>query len=72
MRVGRRAAFFAAIAAACLAMLALTPSEFWWLNLVMAGLGAFWSLAFMIEDVSTARHEGRRAGRDEKSMKEEP
>jgi hypothetical protein len=35
----------------CLAMLIPTPSEFWPLNLFMAGLSLFWAILLGIEDV---------------------
>jgi hypothetical protein len=71
MRIGRRTLFFAALCVICLVMVPVTPAEFRWLNLAMAGLAAFWSLAFVIEDVSTARHGGRHTHPEEIATKEE-
>ena len=71
MRLGRRTLFFAALCLICLGMTAVTPAEFRWLSLSMAGLAAFWSLAFAIEDVSTLRHGGRHTHPEEIATKEE-
>jgi hypothetical protein len=59
MRIGRRPVFFAVVAIACLVMLPVTPSEFRWVNIVMAGLATFWTLALALEDLSHTRRDER-------------
>jgi hypothetical protein len=63
MRIGRRALFFASLCLICLVLLPVTPSEFRWVNLTMAGLAIFWALAFAVEDLVNARQHGRENGR---------
>ncbi len=54
MRIGRRPLFFAALAVINLALIPATPAEFRWLNLVMGGLAAFWSVTLGLEELSNA------------------
>lgn len=62
MRIGRRALFFAALCVICLVLLPVTPNEFRWLNLAMAGLALFWALAFTVEDLVNAQRHDRSNG----------
>lgn len=65
MKIGRRVLFFAAIAAICITLAPVVPSEFRWLSEWMAGLSAFWAIAIGIEDVVHVRELRRReAARD--------
>ncbi len=50
MRFGRRPLFFLAVAAVSLLLLVPTPSEFRWVNISMAGIGAFWFVLLAIEE----------------------
>ena len=59
MRIGHRPLFFAAVAIACGVLLPFTPSEFRWLNVVLAGLAWFWVIALALEDLSRVRHHER-------------
>jgi hypothetical protein len=59
MRIGRRPVFFAIVAMVCLVLLPVTPSEFRWVNIAMAGLAAFWAVALAIEDLSHTRRDER-------------
>jgi arginine exporter protein ArgO len=52
MMLSRRVWFFLGVAAACLAMLPPTPSEFRVVNIIMAVLALFWAVALGIEDVT--------------------
>ena len=61
MTIGRRPLFFAALGVVCLVILPVTPSEFRWLNLSMAGLAAFWAVTLAIEEIAAARGASRRA-----------
>jgi hypothetical protein len=60
MSISRRALFFLLLAVICLVMTPMTPTEFRVLNLAMAGLALFWSVALALEDVSHAREGNRR------------
>ncbi|MBI3647230.1 MAG: hypothetical protein HY240_00470 [Actinobacteria bacterium] len=60
MRLGRRPLFFLGVSITFLALLVPTPEEFRRVNLVMAGLAAFWFVLLAIEEVS-----GRGGGTDE-------
>ena len=62
MTVGRRPVFFLIVAAICLVMIPPTPSEFRVLNVAMASLAFFWSVALALEELSNARRESRRDG----------
>ena len=62
MTVGRRPIFFLIVSAICLVMIPPTPSEFRVLNVAMAALAFFWSLALALEELSNARRESRRRG----------
>jgi hypothetical protein len=62
MTVGRRPIFFLIVAAICLVMIPPTPSEFRVLNVAMASLAFFWSVALALEELSNARREIRRRG----------
>ena len=53
--IGRRSLFFLLMAAVCLALLAPTPSEFRWVNLVAAGLATFWAVMLAGEDLARRR-----------------
>ena len=55
MRISRRALFFFAVTAVFLVMIPLTPPEYRWLNLVMAGLSMFWAVLLWVEEVSQRR-----------------
>ena len=60
MTVGRRPIFFLIVAAICLVMIPPTPTEFRVLNVAMATLAFFWSVALALEELSNARRETRR------------
>src|SRR5206468_4634403 len=62
MRLSRRPIFFLAVAVACLALLAPTPSQFRWVNIAMAGLAAFWFVLLAIEELSGGRGTTRPTG----------
>jgi hypothetical protein len=62
MRIGRRPLFFATVVAVCLALLPLTPAEFRWVNISMAALGAFWTIALALEDLGHGRRDEHRGG----------
>jgi hypothetical protein len=51
VKLSRRVWFFLGVMVVCLAMIVPTPSEFWPLNLFMAGLSLFWAVLLGIEDV---------------------
>jgi len=51
VKLSRRVWFFLAVMVICLAMIVPTPSQFWWLNLFMAGLSLFWAILLGIEDM---------------------
>ncbi|MEO8422332.1 MAG: hypothetical protein ABI595_00285 [Actinomycetota bacterium] len=57
MRISRRALFFLGVALVFVLMIAPTPAEFRWLNLVMAGLALFWATLLGIEDLSNRRRD---------------
>jgi len=50
--VGRRALFFAALAAVSLLLYYPTPSDFRWVCLFTASLGGFWAVTLAIEDLT--------------------
>jgi hypothetical protein len=56
--IGRRAAFFAIMAAVCAVLIPVTPPEFRWVAWFATGLASFWALALGAEDV--ARGAGHR------------
>jgi hypothetical protein len=60
MTFSRRPWFFLGIAAVFVLMLIPTPSEFRWLNLVMAGLASFWAVMFGLEEALADRAANRR------------
>ena len=57
MRISRRALFFLGVALVFVLMIPPTPTEFRWLNLVMAGLALFWATLLGIEDLSNRRRD---------------
>jgi hypothetical protein len=57
--IGRRPLFFLLLGAVCMALLPPTPSEFRWVNLVMAGLALFWAVMLAGEDVARRRRPRR-------------
>lgn len=61
MNSARRPLFFLAVAAACLILLAPTPTAYRWINLSMAGLALFWFVMLTIELVG-ARRRGDHTG----------
>jgi hypothetical protein len=61
VKISRRPFFFAFLAAISLVLLPFTPSEYRALNVFMAGLALFWSIALAIEELSTARDAVARA-----------
>ena len=61
MKISRRPFFFAFLAAIALVLLPFTPSEYRALNVFMAALALFWSIALAIEELSTARDASTRA-----------
>jgi hypothetical protein len=52
MTLGRRPLFLLGVAAAFLAPLVPTPTEFRWVNLSMAALATFWFVLLAIEEIS--------------------
>ena len=58
MRVGRRPGFFASLCVICLVLIPVTPAEFRWLNLTLAGLALFWAIALAFEDLSNSLQKG--------------
>ena len=59
MTIGRRPIFFFALCVTCLVLLPVTPAEFRWLNLVLAGVALFWTLALGLEDLAHSRRKER-------------
>jgi len=59
VRIGRRPLFFACVGVACLILLPFTPAEFRWLNVAMAILAGFWTLALALEDLAHTRRNER-------------
>jgi hypothetical protein len=59
MRIGRRPVFFLAVAIVCLVLIPATPSEFRWVNISMALLAAFWTIALAVEDLTHTRRDER-------------
>ena len=59
--MSRRSRFFLVVAVVCLVLLAPTPAEFRWVNLLMAGIALFWCVLMTAEDVSRARAARRAA-----------
>lgn len=57
MRISRRASFFMGVALVFVLMIPPTPTDFRWLNLVMAGLALFWATLLGIEDLSNRRRD---------------
>jgi hypothetical protein len=53
--IGRRSLFFLLLAAVSMALIAPTPAEFRWVNLIMAGLAVFWALMLFGEDMARRR-----------------
>lgn len=51
--IGRRAMFFAALAAISAALVPFSPSEFRWVAWFSAGLAALWAAALALEDLTT-------------------
>jgi hypothetical protein len=66
MRIGRRPAFFAALALICLLLYVPTPATYRWVNLFAAGLALFWGILLFLEERSvlrfTAPENDRRSG----------
>jgi hypothetical protein len=64
--VGRRPLFFLGCAIVCALLIAPTPAEFRWVNLVMIGLALFWAVLLSAEELARARrrrHAGDRTDR---------
>ena len=59
MRIGRRPVFFAIVAFVCVAIVPATPAEFRWLNVAMALLAGFWTIALALEDLAHMRRDER-------------
>jgi hypothetical protein len=57
--IGRRAAFFAIMAAVCAALVPATPPEFRWVAWFGAGLATFWGVALGAEDIARGGRRGR-------------
>ncbi|CAN5676127.1 hypothetical protein BH18ACT17_BH18ACT17_02870 [soil metagenome] len=55
MTLGRRSAFFAALAGLCLLLWEPTPPEYRWVNLCAGGLALLWAAAAAMEDRSLGR-----------------
>jgi hypothetical protein len=55
MRIGRRPAFFAALALICLLLFVPTPATYRWVNLFAAGLALFWGVLLFLEERSVLR-----------------
>jgi hypothetical protein len=63
MMVGRRTAFFGALAVICLLLWEPTPAEYRWVNLFAAALATLWAIAAAWEDRSLGRWRPRSARR---------
>ena len=59
MRIGRRPLFFAVVALVCVVLLPATPAEFRWVNVSMALLAGFWTIALALEDLAHTRRNER-------------
>lgn len=55
MTLGRRSAFFGALAVISLLLWEPTPPEYRWVNLFAAGLALVWAIAAALEDRSLGR-----------------
>ncbi|HWC69901.1 MAG TPA: hypothetical protein VG993_01935 [Actinomycetota bacterium] len=55
MRLGRRTAFFGALAVISLLLWEPTPAEYRWVNLFAAGLALVWAVGTALEDRSLGR-----------------
>jgi hypothetical protein len=53
--IGRRPLFFLGCAVVCALLIAPTPPEFRWVNLVMIGLALFWAVLLSAEELARAR-----------------
>jgi hypothetical protein len=58
--IGRRAAFFAVIAAVSAVLVPATPPEFRWVAWFAAGLAAFWAIALGAEELASGNRGGPR------------
>ena len=61
MRIGRRPLFFLGCGAVNLLLYPVTPAEFRWVNLSMAGLAVFWAVLLAVEELSKTRRAPRRS-----------
>jgi hypothetical protein len=59
VRIGRRPLFFGTVGVVCLLLLPLTPAEFRWVNIAMAVLAGFWTIALALEDLAHTRRDER-------------
>jgi len=59
VRIGRRPLFFLLLATINLALLPATPSEFRFVNVVMAGIALLWSVLLALEELATQRRRER-------------
>ena len=59
MKVSRRPLFFGLVAVVSLLLIPATPSEFWTVNYVAAGLAVFWAVALSIEELAAQRRRKR-------------
>jgi len=60
-RIGRRPAFFAAIAAVCLILVPWTPQALRWVPWSQAGLASFWAVMLALDDLFAPVRPRRRA-----------
>jgi hypothetical protein len=64
VKLSRRPWFFALVAVVALLMVPVTPSDYWKVNWLCAGLGAFWAIMLGIEEMSAQRDRARRKRED--------
>lgn len=57
--IGRRPVFFLTLCVICVVLIPVTPSEYRWVNLALAGLALFWTIALALEDLSLSRRHER-------------
>jgi hypothetical protein len=60
--IGRRPLFFLACAVICALLIAPTPAEFRWVNLLMIGLSLFWAVMLSAEELARRRRRRRGSG----------
>ncbi len=63
MKIGRRTAFFGALALVSLLLWEPTPAEYRWVNLFAAALALVWATAAALEDRSLGRWRPRNRSR---------